>query len=98
MLIDFLFRAGFESLWTQTARVSEEAEEVKRSACVVYVSRLQARLDNRLCKAAAISDSTAESSMVAGMVQAWSSAIFFIVPRKVLPDRVLGRRFTTIAI
>ena len=34
---------------------------------------------------------------MAGSVQGSLSAIFFIVPRRILPERVLGRRSTTIA-
>jgi hypothetical protein len=30
--------------------------------------------------------------MVAGMVQAVPSAIFFMVPRRILPERVFGSR------
>src|SRR4051812_7574464 len=46
---------------------------------------------------APISSRTAGSSMVAGMVQGSPSAIFFMVPRRILPDRVFGSRATTIA-
>ena len=35
--------------------------------------------------------------MVAGMVQGSPSAIFFMVPRRILPERVLGSRATMIA-
>src|SRR3954462_10505730 len=47
--------------------------------------------------ASPISSSALESSIVAGMVQLSPSAIFFIVPRRILPERVLGRRATVIA-
>ena len=33
--------------------------------------------------------------MVAGTPYSTPSAIFFMVPRRILPERVLGRRFTT---
>src|SRR5260370_41085079 len=33
--------------------------------------------------------------MVAGTPCSTPSAIFFMVPRRILPERVLGRRFTT---
>ena len=44
-----------------------------------------------------ISSSTLGSSMVAGMVQASPSAIFLMVPRRILPERVFGRRCTMMA-
>jgi hypothetical protein len=47
--------------------------------------QIDSALENRPCKAAAISDSLEGSSMVAGMVQASPWAIFFIVLRKILP-------------
>ena len=40
----------------------------------------------------AISSRIAGSSIVAGMVQGSPSAIFFMVPRRILPDRVFGSR------
>src|ERR1700748_1610115 len=42
------------------------------------------------CNAAPISSSTFGSSMVAGMVQGSPSAIFLMVPRRILRGRVLG--------
>ena len=39
-----------------------------------------------------ISSSTLGSSMVAGIVQASPSAIFLMVPRRIFPERVFGRR------
>jgi len=47
--------------------------------------------------AAQISSRIPASSMVAGMVQLSPSAIFFMVPRRILPDRVLGSRPTVMA-
>src|SRR6266566_977122 len=44
-----------------------------------------------------ISSRTAGSSIVAGKFQGSPSAIFFMVPRRILPDRVLGRRVTVMA-
>src|SRR5581483_9950766 len=41
--------------------------------------------------ASPISSSTLGSSMVAGMVQGSPSAIFLMVPRRILPERVFGR-------
>ena len=35
--------------------------------------------------------------MVAGMVHGSPSAIFLMVPRRIFPERVLGRRATVIA-
>src|SRR6202023_342357 len=49
------------------------------------------------CNAAPISSRTTGSSMVAGMAQGSPSAIFFIVPRRIFPARVFGRRATAIA-
>src|SRR5713101_8689120 len=48
-------------------------------------------------KALPISPRIAGSSMVAGMVHGSPSAIFFMVPRKILPDRVFGSRATVMA-
>jgi Flp pilus assembly protein TadG len=45
-----------------------------------------------------ISSRIAGSSMVAGIFQSSPSAIFCMVPRRILPERVLGRRFTVSAI
>jgi hypothetical protein len=42
--------------------------------------------------ASPISSKIAGSSIVAGMVQGSWSAIFLIVPRRILPERVFGRR------
>ena len=36
--------------------------------------------------------------MVAGVVYSCPSAIFFMVPRRILPERVFGRPFTTSAV
>ena len=36
--------------------------------------------------------------MVAGIFHSLLSAIFCMVPRRILPDRVLGRRLTTVAV
>ena len=36
--------------------------------------------------------------MVAGTLYGWPSAIFFTVPRRILPERVFGRRGTTVAV
>src|SRR4029079_16336335 len=47
--------------------------------------------------ASPISSSTLGSSIVAGMVHGSLSAIFLMVPRRILPDRVFGRRPTVIA-
>ena len=44
-----------------------------------------------------ISSSTFGSSIVAGMVQLSPSAIFFMVPRRILPERVFGSRGTVMA-
>ncbi len=44
-----------------------------------------------------ISSRIAGSSIVAGIVQASPSAIFFIVPRRIFPERVFGSRATMIA-
>src|SRR4051794_18382934 len=46
---------------------------------------------------AEISSRIEGSSIVAGAVHGTPSAIFFTVPRTILPERVLGSRFTTIA-
>ena len=40
---------------------------------------------------------TAGSSIVAGMVHGSPSAIFLMVPRRILPERVFGRRLTVMA-
>jgi hypothetical protein len=48
-------------------------------------------------KAPALPSRTAGSSMVAGMDHGSPSAIFFMVPRRILPERVLGRRPTVMA-
>jgi len=42
--------------------------------------------------ASLISSSTFGSSIVAGVAHSSWSAIFFIVPRRILPERVLGSR------
>ena len=61
------------------------------------------RLDRALrqapspCSASPISSRTIGSSMVAGIDHASPSAIFFMVPRRILPERVLGRRATVMA-
>src|ERR1700757_3166236 len=47
--------------------------------------------------ASLISSSTFGSSMVAGIVQGSPSAIFLMVPRRILPERVFGSRATVIA-
>src|SRR5258708_40223090 len=47
--------------------------------------------------ASPISSSTLGSSMVAGIVQGSPSAIFLMVPRRILPERVFGSRATVIA-
>src|SRR3954462_11244616 len=44
-----------------------------------------------------ISSSTLGSSIVAGMLHAPPSAIFLMVPRRILPERVFGNRWTTMA-
>src|SRR6202040_1545570 len=48
-------------------------------------------------RAAAISGRIAGSSMVAGSRYSSPSAIFFMVPRRILPERVFGSRLTTTA-
>jgi hypothetical protein len=45
--------------------------------------------------ASPISSRIAGSSMVAGIFQSSPSAIFCMVPRRILPERVLGSRSTT---
>jgi len=45
-----------------------------------------------LFSAPPISSKIAGSSMVAGMVQGSPSAIFLMVPRRILPERVFGSR------
>src|SRR4051794_41943146 len=47
--------------------------------------------------AAAISSRIAGSSIVAGIDHGSPSAVFFTVPRRILPGRVFGRRTTVIA-
>jgi hypothetical protein len=47
--------------------------------------------------ALSISSRIAGSSMVAGNVYDLLSAIFCMVPRRILPDHVFGRRLTTVA-
>ena len=44
-----------------------------------------------------ISSRIAGSSIVAGIVQGSPSAIFFMVPRRILPERVFGSRATVMA-
>src|SRR5262249_46530588 len=52
----------------------------------------------RCCfSAAPISSRMTGSSMVAGMLHGCSSAIFFMVPRRILPERVFGSRATVMA-
>src|SRR5208282_5354674 len=52
----------------------------------------------RASSTAAISSSAFGSSIVAGVAHSSWSAIFFIVPRRILPERVFGSRVTTTAI
>jgi hypothetical protein len=47
-------------------------------------------------RAPPISSRIAGSSIVAGMVQGSPSAVFFMVPRRILPERVFGSRATVI--
>src|SRR5580698_2495706 len=60
--------------------------------------RHQRTLATLASSASLISSSTFGSSIVAGVTQGSRSAIFFIVPRRILPERVFGRRDTTKAI
>ena len=50
--------------------------------------------DAEVFKADWISSRIPGSSIVAGIVQGSPPAIFFIVPRRILPERVFGRRAT----
>ena len=50
-----------------------------------------------VCNAARISSRMAGSSIVAGILKSSPSAILTMVARRILPDRVLGRRLTTSA-
>src|SRR5205823_6704878 len=51
-----------------------------------------------VANAAVISSRTAGSSIVGGTRYSIPSAIFLIVPRRILPERVLGSRGTTRAV
>src|SRR5213593_1536899 len=48
--------------------------------------------------AVVISSRMTGSSIVGGTRYSTPSAIFFIVPRRILPERVLGNRWTTVAV
>ena len=64
-----------------------------QAACVRHFG-LPTFMPAGLCPStrAPISSRIAGSSIVAGMVQVSPSAIFFMVPRRILPERVFGRR------
>src|SRR6202000_18287 len=72
--------------------------------CRRLAVELVAQHDDQMAKrhalpfsASPISSSTLGSSMVAGMVQDSPSAIFLMVPRRILPERVFGKRPTVMA-
>ena len=76
----------------------DRAQLVTARSRIAALNGAQPAYRARASSASAISSSAFGSSIVAGVVQASWSAIFFIVPRRILPERVFGRRGTTIAI
>ena len=73
-------------------RLGEDPSTIARSRGQAHLSE-----ERHASSAAAISPSAAGSSTVAGMVHSAPSAIFFMVPRRILPERVFGRRPTATA-